>query len=76
MEMEKVMAKLKSLEDQLLREVLEKEFAGHKAVPQLDMRSVPLSDWNGSTAQERGTTGSRHFLRVFMSYSRNTGSFD
>ena len=40
MEMEKVMAKLKSLEDQLLREVLEKEFAGHKAVPQLDMRSA------------------------------------
>ena len=77
MEMEKVMAKLASLEDQLLKEVLEKEFAGHKAVPQLDMSS------NGSLS-----SGTRHhrkhkFVRrvhVLLGHhpcprgSRNTGT--
>ena len=51
MEMEKVMAKLASLEDQLLKEVLEKEFAGHKAVPQLDI-SLEVAKTQRSRGEE------------------------
>ena len=38
MEMEKVMAKLASLEDQLQKEAVRREFAGYKVVPQLESK--------------------------------------
>ena len=44
MEMEKVMAKLASLEDQLQKEAVRREFAGYKVVPQLESEFLLLFD--------------------------------